>query len=209
MLFLDELPEWDRHVLETLREPLETGVVHLSRAARQATFPAEFQLVAAMNPCPCGWLGHPSGRCRCTPERTLRYRARVSGPLLDRIDLTIDVQAVAAADLTARRAPDDGETAAAAASVARARTRQAARQAVPNARLPVADVDRLCALDAAGERLVTQALGRSLLSARAFHRVLRVARTIADLEGAEVLAGPHVAEAIGYRRGLDALAAVA
>ncbi|MBS0322136.1 MAG: YifB family Mg chelatase-like AAA ATPase [Proteobacteria bacterium] len=203
VLFMDELPEWDRHVLETLREPLETGVVHLSRATRQASFPAEFQFVAAMNPCPCGWLGHASGRCRCTPERTLRYRSRVSGPLLDRIDLTVNVQAVAATELTARRAAAAGETAAAATQVAAARRRQAARQATPNARLAAADVDRLCSVDAAGERLLAQALGRSLLSARAFHRVLRVARTIADLDDADGLGAAHVAEAIGYRRALD------
>ncbi len=203
VLFLDELPEWDRRVLETLREPLETGVIHISRAARQASFPAQFQFVAAMNPCPCGWLGHPSGRCHCTPDRTARYRARVSGPLLDRIDLTVEVQAVSADDLTARRRADAETSATVLARVTTARAQQSTRQGLLNARIAVADIERLCTLDAAGDRLVAQALARSLLSARAYHRMLRVARTIADLAGERGIGTAHLAEAIGYRRSLD------
>lgn len=208
VLFLDELPEWDGRALETLREPLETGVIHIARAARQASFPAEFQLVAAMNPCPCGWLGHPSGRCRCTPERTDRYRARVSGPLLDRIDMTVEVQSVSAEDLTARgRSRVDGDdTPRLRERVLAARAMQHRRQARINAHISVADIERLCAVDATGERLLAQALARSMLSARAYHRVLRVARTIADLDACATIASGHVAEAIGYRRSLDRLA---
>jgi magnesium chelatase family protein len=205
VLFLDELPEWDRRVLETLREPLETGVIHISRAARQASFPAEFQLVAAMNPCPCGWLGHASGRCHCSPDRTARYRARVSGPLLDRLDLAVEVPSVTADELTARRCADAEDSATVRGRVAFARAAQARRQAVLNARLPVSEIERLCAVDAAGDKLVAQALARSLLSARAYHRALRVARSIADLAGSEVIATAHLAEAIGYRRSLDNL----
>jgi magnesium chelatase family protein len=208
VLFLDELPEWDRRVLETLREPLETGVIHISRAARQASFPAEFQFVAAMNPCPCGWLGHASGRCHCSPDRTLRYRARVSGPLLDRLDLAVDVPSVSADELTARRRADSEDSATVRSRVAMARAAQVRRQSVLNARLPVSDIERLCVVDAAGDQLVAQALARSLLSARAYHRVLRVARSIADLAGAEAIAATHIAEAIGYRRSLDDLGAV-
>jgi len=187
-----------------LREPLESGVIHISRAARQVTFPAAFQLVAAMNPCPCGWLGHESGRCHCTPDRIARYRGRVSGPLLDRIDLAIEVPAVplnalGAAAPGARR--PDGETSAAVrADVARARDRQLARQGKPNARLGPREVERHCAADAAGAALLAQAMTRLSLSARAYHRVLKVARTIADHAGAEQIAAPHIAEAIGYRR---------
>ena len=192
-------------MLETLREPLETGVIHISRAARQASFPAEFQFVAAMNPCPCGWLGHASGRCHCTPDRTARYRARVSGPLLDRLDLAVEVPAVTADELTARRRADAEASASVRGRVEAARRLQARRQAVLNARLPVTDIERLCVVDAAGDKLVAQALARSLLSARAYHRVLRVARSIADLAGAEAIDAAHLAEAIGYRRALDNL----
>ncbi len=201
VLFLDELPEWDRRVLEALREPLESGVIHISRAARQCTFPAAFQLVAAMNPCPCGWLGHESGRCHCPPERVVRYRSRVSGPLLDRIDMAIEVPSVPTEALappaTAGRPSD---SAAVCSAVARARALQGARQGKPNARLGVREIDAHCAPDAAGAALLAQAMGRLSLSARAYHRILKVARTIADLAGSDGVRAAHVAEAVGYRR---------
>ncbi|MEO8847601.1 MAG: YifB family Mg chelatase-like AAA ATPase, partial [Casimicrobiaceae bacterium] len=207
VLFLDELPEWDRRVLEVLREPLETGAIHISRAARQATFPARFQLVAAMNPCPCGWLGHARMPCRCTPDRVARYRARVSGPLLDRIDMTIDVPAVHADELGIRATTSAAveSSAAVRARVEAARARQRARQPVLNANLDVAAIARYCAPDAAGEQLIARAMAQQMLSARAYHRVLRLARTIADLACAETVGCAHVAEAIGYRRSLDSL----
>jgi magnesium chelatase family protein len=201
VLFLDELPEFDRRVLEVLREPLESGRIHISRAARQAEFPAEFQLVAAMNPCPCGYLGHPSGKCRCTPDQIARYRGRISGPLLDRIDLQIEVPGVPA---DALRNTASGEPSAVVQSRAeRARAVQLARQGKPNALLTPKEIDQHCQPDADGDALLRQAIARLNLSARAYHRVLKVARTIADLTQADALSVSHVAEAIGYRRGMD------
>jgi magnesium chelatase family protein len=201
VLFLDELPEWDRRVLEALREPLESGVVHISRAARQCTFPAAFQLVAAMNPCPCGWLGHESGRCHCAPERVARYRGRVSGPLLDRIDMAIEVPAVPPDAIARVPAADAAASSASArAVVARAHMAQRARQGKANARLAAAEIDAHCQPDAAGTALLAQAMARLSLSARAYHRILKVARTIADLAGSEGILAAHVAEAVGYRR---------
>jgi len=198
VLFLDELPEFDRSVLEVLREPLESGRVSVARAARQAEFPAEFQLVAAMNPCACGFLGHYSGRCRCTPDQVLRYRRKVSGPLLDRIDIQIEVPDVPPEDLT--RAGSGEESSAIRGRVQRARERMAARQGVENARLPPRGIDRHCAPDEKGAAMLAQAISRLGLSVRGYHRVLKVARTIADLAGAERLGAVHVAEAIQYRR---------
>lgn len=198
VLFLDELPEFDRKVLEVLREPLESGRISISRAARQAEFPAEFQLVAAMNPCPCGYLGHHDGRCRCTPDQVARYRRKISGPLLDRIDLQIEVPDVPQEDLV--RGTQGEPSAAIRARVAAAREHQLERQGKPNVALSTREVDRHCAPDAQGATVLKQAIGRLGLSARAYHRVLKVARTIADLAGAQRLAGVHVAEAIQYRR---------
>ena len=200
VLFLDELPEWERRVLEVLREPLESGVVQISRAARQASYPAQFQLVAAMNPCQCGWLGHDSGRCRCSPDRVRAYRARISGPLLDRIDLAVDVPALAPGDIAAACAADEEPSARVRERVIAARERQRARQGVANARLAVGDLARHCAPGAEGRELAMRAMTRFALSARAYHRILRVARTIADLADCEGIAAAHVAEAIGYRR---------
>jgi magnesium chelatase family protein len=205
VLFLDELPEWSRRVLEVLREPLETGMIHISRASRQSTFPARFQLVAAMNPCPCGWLGHVSGRCSCAPDQVARYRARVSGPLLDRIDLTIELPSVEASALFASVGNPGGHmagptTAGACAEVATARDRATRRQGCPNAELGPREIERHCAPDEPARALLALAMARLSLSARACHRVLKIARTIADIAGAESVRVADVAEALAYRR---------
>ncbi len=200
VLFLDELPEFDRRVLEVLREPLESGQITISRAAHQADFPARFQLIAAMNPCPCGWLGHPSGKCRCTPELAQRYQGRISGPLVDRIDIQFTVAAMPAESMGAQA---DGESSATVAGrVAQAHALQLARQGKPNQRLAPGDIDRYCRPDAAGDRLLRAAMQQLHWSARAYHRVLKVARSIADLAGADGVAAGHIAEAIQYRRAL-------
>jgi magnesium chelatase family protein len=198
VLFLDELPEFDRKVLEVLREPLESGRITISRAARQADFPARFQLVAAMNPCPCGYLGHANGKCRCTPDQVARYRGKISGPLMDRIDLHIEVPALPESELTGQA---KGEPSAAIrARVEIARARQLQRQDKTNAALGTKEIDCWCAPDAEGAALLKQAISRLNLSARAYHRILKIARTIADLASAENLATQHIAEAIQYRR---------
>jgi magnesium chelatase family protein len=198
VLFLDELPEFERRVLEVLREPLESGRVTVSRAARQADFPAQFQLVAAMNPCPCGYLGHYSGRCRCTPDQVARYRGRISGPLLDRIDIQIEVPAVHPEDLS--RANGGDSSLAVRNRVGSARSHMLTRQGKPNTRLTTREIDQYCTPDAPGALLLKQAIRRLGLSARGYHRVLKVARTIADLAGAALVSEPHIAEAIQYRR---------
>ena len=198
VLFLDELPEFTRSVLEVLRQPLESGRVTVSRAARQAEFPAEFQLVAAMNPCPCGYLGHYSGKCRCTPDQVARYRGRISGPLVDRIDLQVEVPAVAEKDLVRTAGCEPSDIVRARVEVAHAR--QCERQGKPNAKLSTREIDETCVPDAAGALLLKQAISRLGLSARAYHRVLKVARTIADLAGEQALASAHIAEAIQFRR---------
>lgn len=201
VLFLDELPEFDRKVLEVLREPLENGKIHISRAARQAEFPAKFQFVAAMNPCPCGFLGHPQKPCRCTPEQIARYRGRISGPLLDRVDMVVEVPAIPDAILLARA---QGEASAPVrARVGVARQRQQARQGGHNAALLGAELDTHCQPDEAGLALLQNAIQKLGWSARAYHRVLRVARTIADLEGSLAINKTHLAEAIQYRRGIE------
>jgi magnesium chelatase family protein len=198
VLFLDELPEFDRKVLETLREPLESGRIHIARAAHHAEFPAEFQLVAAMNPCPCGFHGHINGKCRCTPDQIARYRGKLSGPFLDRIDLLIEVPALPVEALAGKA---DGESSGSVrARVAIAQARQHDRQRKANTRLTAAEVDKQCQPDATGASLLRQASQRLDLSARGWHRVLKVARTIADLAGSDEIRAPHVAEAIQYRR---------
>jgi magnesium chelatase family protein len=198
VLFLDELPEFGRQVLEVLREPLESGRITVSRAARQADFPAEFQLVAAMNPCACGYLGHYSGRCRCTPDQVARYRGRISGPLLDRIDIQIEVPALPPEDLSHTAG---GES----SSVIRERVTQAravmvSRQGRENARLTTREIEKFCAPEEKGALLLKQAISRLGLSARGYHRILKLSRTIADLAGAKMVNAAHVAEAIQYRR---------
>ncbi len=208
VLFLDEITEFRRDVLEVLRQPMESGRVVIARAAGSLAFPARFQLVAAANPCPCGHLGDPRRECRCTPPEVRRYRARLSGPLLDRIDLQLEVPPVPYRDLA--RCGRGEPSAAVRARVVAARARQARRLGSSgrhaNAELTPPEVRRWCSPDAEGERLLELAMAKLALSARAVHRILRVARTIADLDGAEPLAARHVAEAIAYRT-LDRVAA--
>ncbi|MBC3873507.1 ATP-binding protein [Undibacterium sp. LX15W] len=200
VLFLDELPEFDRKVLEVLREPLESGHIHISRAAKQACFPARFQLIAAMNPCPCGYFGHNNGKCRCTPDAVLRYQAKISGPLLDRIDMQISVQALPQEDLFA---PSQGESSVAIqARVDAAYQRQMQRQGKANNLLTTKEIDLHCLTDSGTEQLLRNAMLKLNWSARAYHRVLKVARSIADLANSAQIQQAHVAEAIQYRRAL-------
>lgn len=200
MLFLDELPEFPRAALEALREPLETGHITIARAARRAEFPAQFQLVAAMNPCPCGYLGAAQRACRCTPDQVARYQAKLSGPLLDRIDLHIEVPALPLADLLG--APAGEGSAAIAQRVAQARQRSVARQGGTNQSLQGQAIDTHVLLEPAAAQFLQTAAGRLGWSARATHRTLKVARTIADLAGVQNTQTAHVAEAMQYRRTL-------
>jgi magnesium chelatase family protein len=205
VLFLDELPEFPRHTLEVLREPLESERAVIARAKQSATYPAAFQLVAAMNPCPCGYLGDPSGKCHCTPEAIARYRGRISGPLLDRMDLHIEVPRVPHAELL--KANGEGEDSATVrARVLAARTLQLKRSGVANARLHPEQLEAVAQLDGEGRALVQRAMERFHLSARAYHRILRVARSIADLsalqkqeEPAMILPIAALHEALGFR----------
>jgi magnesium chelatase family protein len=201
VLFLDELPEFKRSALEVLRQPLEDGEVSISRSAGKVTLPSAFMLVAAMNPCPCGYLGDPRHECRCGPTQIQRYRARISGPLLDRIDIHVDAPALSLAEL---RNEKSGEASTPMRErVATARTRQHARFAgtkiTSNARMTHAHIRKHCALDSAQGDLLQQAMEQLHLSARAYDRILKVARTIADLAGAERIESPHLLEAIQYR----------
>jgi magnesium chelatase family protein len=198
VLFLDELPEFDRGVLEVLREPLESGHVVIARAARQARFPARFQLVAAMNPCPCGHLGDPLATCRCTPDRVAAYRGRISGPLLDRIDLHVDVPRVRPDEL-ASTVPAE-RSALTAERVLAARSQQLRRQGRANARVAGVDVLPVCGAEPDALAFLERAMHRLSLSARAYHRVLRVARTIADLAESETVRVCHVSEAVQLRQ---------
>ncbi|MBD1599867.1 YifB family Mg chelatase-like AAA ATPase [Pseudomonas typographi] len=197
VLFLDELPEFDRKVLEVLREPLESGEIIIARARDKTRFPARFQLVAAMNPCPCGYLGDTTGRCRCGPDQIERYRNKLSGPLLDRIDLHLTV-ARESTSLNPRLGSGEN-TAAAAARVAAARDRQLARQGCANAFLGLPGLREHCQLRPADEQWLEAACERLTLSLRAAHRLLKVARTLADLDGHAAIAREHVAEALQYR----------
>jgi magnesium chelatase family protein len=200
VLFLDELPEFPRAALEALREPLETGSVTIARAARTEQFPARFQLVAAMNPCPCGWLGSVKPACRCSPEQVARYQGRISGPLLDRIDLQVHVLALPSRELLQGASGEDTATVRARSSAARERALQ--RQGVPNHALAGPGLDQHASLDSAAREFLQTAATRLGWSGRATHRVIRVARTIADLEDSRGINTAHVAEGMQYRRGL-------
>ena len=200
VLFLDELPEFPRNALEALREPLESGLIRISRAARQTEFPARFQLVAAMNPCPCGYLGSSVKACRCTPDQVARYQGKLSGPLLDRIDLQVEVPALPAQELLGA---SPGEASASVRErVLAARQRAERRQGRTNQQLEGGALAQHAGLDEAASQFLQKAAGRLGWSGRATHRALRVARTIADLAGSERIEIPHLAEAMQYRRGL-------
>lgn len=181
-----------------MREPLESGHITISRAARQADFPAQFQLIAAMNPCPCGYLGHFNNKCRCTPDQIARYRAKISGPLLDRIDLHIEVPALKDSELTGAATGETSE--AIRARVNQARTLQMTRQSKANYLLSTKEIDRFCLPDESGLSLLKSAIAKLNLSARAYHRILKVARSIADLAQSEQVQTQYIAEAIQYRR---------
>jgi magnesium chelatase family protein len=198
VLFLDELPEFPRAALEALREPLETGTITIARAARRAEFPARFQLIAAMNPCPCGYLGSTTRTCRCSPDQVSRYQGKLSGPLLDRIDLNIEVPSLPATDLL-NSSPGESTEAIATRSLA-ARERALARQGCANADLQGQAIDAQAQLADAATRLLQKAAVQLGWSGRSVHRSLKVARTIADLAGSVTIEAAHVAEAVQYRR---------
>lgn len=198
VLFLDELPEFDRSVLEALREPMESGRITISRVQEQVDFPARFQLLAAMNPCPCGYLGHRSGKCHCTPDQIHRYRSKISGPFLDRMDMRIEMPSVPYEDLK-HFAPGEPSLVIR-KRVEAARLIQLSRQGKANAELGVKETETHCRPDERGELLLRQAIAALNLSARAYHRVLRMARSVSDIEGEERISSEHVAEAIQYRR---------
>lgn len=203
VLFLDELPEFDKKVLEVLREPLESGRITISRAARQAEFPCQFQLIAAMNPCPCGYLGHATRACRCTPDAITRYQGKISGPLLDRIDLQIQVAALSEEELI--QSHEEESSALIAERVVQARNKQIQRQGKANAQLGVAEITQFCQPSSEAEKLLRDAIRRMNWSARAYHRVLKIARTLADLAHADQIDAEHIAIAIQYRRALHHL----
>jgi len=197
VLFLDELPEFDRKVLEVLREPLESGRIMISRAARHAEFPAQFQLIAAMNPCKCSWLGDPSGRCHCTGEQIQRYRSRISGPLLDRIDMHVEVPRLSFDEM---QGPQGECSAVVRERVAKTRDIQLQRDNTLNSRLTHQQIDKVCALKKADQLLLQQAVEKLRLSARAYHRILKLARTIADMNQSACIKTQHVMEAVNYRK---------
>ena len=198
VLFLDELPEFDRKVLEALREPLESGEIHIARASRNVVFPARFQLVAAMNPCPCGYYGHASKPCRCSVETIQRYRDKISGPLMDRIDLIIDVPQLQEHDLTSDKRPESSNDVR--ERVLRAHERQMQRQGKSNSALSVDDLEQLALIAAEAKLYLSKLMNDLNLSARSYHRLLRVARTCADLHADDVVETHHIVEAIQFRR---------
>lgn len=197
VLFLDELPEFNRHVLEVLREPMESGSIHLSRAMQQVTFPAKFQLLSAMNPCPCGYYGDPVHDCTCSDYAIARYRGRVSGPMLDRIDLHVEVPRISTEEL---QSSEQGETSEMIRTrVERARQQQLIRRGKMNADLAVRDIEQDCYLGEAEQKLLEMAQKRLNFSPRSYHRILRVARTIADLEGEMNINSRHLTESLAFR----------
>ena len=200
ILFLDELPEFDRKVLEVLREPLESGRIVISRAARQVEFPARFQLIAAMNPCPCGYLADSSGRCRCTEEQVNRYQNKISGPLLDRIDMVIEVNSIAGNMITKAQNDNSESSKSIKQRVVSAFELQVKRNGKSNAYLSKQEIDRHCQLDHEQQQLLFKATTRLGLSGRAIHRIMKVARTIADLANSEQISLQHLSEAINYRK---------
>ena len=197
VLFLDELPEFDRRVLEVLREPMESGRIMISRAARHTEFPAQFQLIAAMNPCPCGYLGDPSGRCHCNIDQIDRYRRKISGPLLDRIDMHVEVPRLSLAEL---EGPEGESSTTVRARVTATRDRQIQRNHTLNSQLDIRQLDEVCDLQKADRELLQKAMEHLQLSARAYHRILKVARTIADLADSLIIERAHLSEAINYRK---------
>ena len=201
VLFLDELPECSKAALETLRQPLEDGFVTITRASGSLTLPSRFMLVCAMNPCRCGWYGHPSGRCTCSPQQVEQYMRRISGPLLDRIDMHIDVPSVEYEAMRRKEQPESSADVRARVNAAREvqKKRYAGTDVSCNAYMTPAMIGQYCALDAAGEKLMQGAFDRLGLTGRSHDRILRMARTIADLEGAESIEAAHLAEAIQYR----------
>jgi magnesium chelatase family protein len=202
VLFLDELPEFPRAALEALREPLETGTITIARAARRAEFPARFQLIGAMNPCPCGYLGSASHACRCTPDQVHRYQSKLSGPLMDRIDLHIEVPALPPTELL--NAPSGETSESIRQRCEQARDRATARQGKTNHALAGQEIDAFAQLDAAASKFLQTAATQLGWSARGTHRTLKIARTIADLAGAQTTQLTHVAEAMQYRRRVQA-----
>ncbi|MCF7982590.1 MAG: YifB family Mg chelatase-like AAA ATPase [Pseudomonadales bacterium] len=199
LLFMDEFPEFDKRVLEVLREPLESGEIIISRANRQVCFPAQFQLIAAMNPCACGYKGSPKGHCRCTPDQVNRYSRKISGPLLDRIDMQIEV-ATNTHELLNPQTTQAETSVQVKARVLAARKLQHLRQQKINAALSAPEIDAYCALQKKDQQLISRAIEQLNLSARAYHRILKVARTIADLDTSDNIASCHLMEALGYRK---------
>jgi magnesium chelatase family protein len=201
VLFLDEFPEFDKKVLENLREPLESGKVSIARAAYRSTYPADFILIAAMNPCNCGYLGDSFNpeRCRCTPDQIARYRAKLSGPLLDRIDMHIEVPRVPQDVLSAPSPKDEPGSEQIREQVKAVQAIQIERQGVLNSKLSVKQIDKICALDYSSQRLLDRAMNQLGLSARGYHRILKLARSIADLQGSENISELHLGQAIQLR----------
>jgi magnesium chelatase family protein len=199
VLFLDELPEFHRHVLECMREPLESGAITISRAAIQMSFPARFQLIATMNPCPCGYAGSKTEACQCTNEQIKRYLGKISGPLLDRIDMHVEVTRLPPEQLQKMNQNHAEASESVRQRVIAAREHQQRRQGKLNAALTVAELDHYGEVEVNAERLLTQAVSKFNLSARAYHRIIKVSRTIADIEGSVEILAKHVGEALHYR----------